>query len=169
MTVENSVKHIHWRLDSLTRSKLTDRDVDSLNTIIKYVKFQDQTAQMENRLFAKLFVDKFMFLAMDGKRSANGCIEEIERILKLPMWEVMQQFRKKVPYFKLERILEGFNPISEEDTFNMSKYRERALKVAQTMDKELVECLKTEYTEEQAIGFINHEVNRLATKYQNLD
>lgn len=49
---------------------------------------------------------------------------------------------------------------------NLTYIRERNNRIIDNHTKELKEALKTSYSEEQAIRFIEAQVNRLLTKYK---
>ena len=106
-------------------------------------------------------------LAETNHMTAKACIEEIERILSMSVYEMVLKLKEKVPMMKFNAIGQDTYPLKDADVFNLTLISERNNKIVEQYTKELFECLKTPYNEEQAIEFVTSQVHRLIKKYQN--
>ena len=121
---------------------------------------------MENELFAKLFIEKFIMLAETNHMTAKACLDEIERILSISTYEMVLILKDKVPMMKFNAIGQDTYPLKDADIFNLTMISERNNKIVAQYTKELIECLKTPYNEDEAIAFVTSQVHRLIKKFK---
>ncbi len=160
MTVFQAINRIVFRFKQLKTNQL---DQEALDCLVDYINIQDESGYMENLLFAKLFMERFMILASTGKYSASDCLSIIMETLRMPANEIIKKYVEQVPFFKFEHTTTKYmRPV---DPFNFEAIRRERLRVAKDHEKELLACLRTKYTEEQAIGFLKNQVNILNNQF----
>ena len=179
MTIDRALKHFDWRLVDKDKNgkplklkdyfKPSENDLEALNSIIDFVNTSQQQSLMEHQLFAKLFIEKFIMLAETNHMTAEVCINEIERILSFSVYEMVLILKDKVPMFKFNAIGQDTYPLEDTDVFNLSAISDRNNKIVAQYTNELFECLKTTYSEDDAIAFITSMVHYLTKKYQNIN
>jgi hypothetical protein len=165
MTIERAIKYLSWE----AQQKPTPSKVEAINTIIDFVNHTEQQSLMENELFAKLFIEKFIMLAETKHYTAQACLDEIERILSMTTYEMVLKLKEKVPMMKFNAIGQDKYPLKDIDIFNLDAIRERNIKIIDEYTKELFDALKTSYSEDEAIHFVKSKVNYLVNKYQKND
>ena len=55
-------------------------------------------------------------------------------------------------------------PLTDSDSLNLDKIKERSNKIANMYENELVSALVTDYTVDEAISFVESQVNRILIK-----
>lgn len=160
MTVHTAIHRIAERLGQIRTNQY---DQDCLDCIVDYVNLQDERKYMENLLFAKLFAEKFMQLASTGHYSASDALSEIGRILSMPMEEIVRKMALNVPLYKFEHTAVKYT--SPKDPFDFDAIRKERNRIANEHQKELLQCLRTRYTEEQATTFIKNQINIMSNRY----
>jgi len=166
MTPEQALDYLTWESKEAHKNKrLTPKKLEAVNTLIDFYDIQNQKAVTNNELFAKLFIEKFMYICETKHATSEKALFEIERILQMSVYEMVLKLKDKIPFFKFNSIGADTEPLDEAMLTNLTYIRERNNKIIDKHTKELKEALKTSYTEEQAIKFIELQVNRLLTKY----
>lgn len=162
MSIEEAIGVFQYKAKKYRNPK----EMQAVNTLIEYINAQDKKITQDNKLFAKLFLERFIELAKTGELNANQCIESIERTLSMRIIDMVNIFKEEVPYFKFElyanKGTKGLDPIKD-----FGKIKAIRNSNALRYKAELLEALRTEYTEEQAIRFLEHQVNRLIKVYSN--
>lgn len=167
MSPEQALDYLSWESKEAHKNKkLTPKKLKAVNTLIDFYKSQNQKAVRDNDLFAKLFIEKFMFICQTRHATAESAMQEIERILSMSVYEMVLKLKENLPMFKFNAIGQDTEPLDVSKFDDYSYILERNDKIIGKHTKELKEALKTTYTEEQAIRFINTQVNRLLTKYR---
>lgn len=167
LSIEQAMDHIKFKLGGAGK-RMTKKDVAAYNKLVEYIKANDTVAVDQNTLFAKLYIQKFMMLSLDGKHSAQSAINEIEDILKMPVLEMIRTFKGNVPFFKFEKIVSRGVPDDLDPLKDWEKIRKIRMHNVKQYEKELLECFRTEYTEAQAIDFLSREINRMLILYSEL-
>ena len=166
MSPTKALDYLSWECKELhKKGKLTPKKLEAVNSLISFYQVQNQKAVTDNELFAKLFIEKLMFICETKHATSEKALYEIERILSTDVYEMVLKFKDKIPFFKFNSIGQDTEPLDEAMLGNLTYIRERNNKIIDNHTKELKEALKTSYTEEQAIKFIETQINRLLTKY----
>jgi hypothetical protein len=163
MTIEKAINRIAFRFKNI---KTYPQDQEAINVLVEYVNNQNKQSYMDNLLFAKLFTHFIMLYASSGVMDARKIIFKIESILQKPMIQILEEYRKKVPFFKFQTKV--YNMLDKNlSIWDMEGYQKEAKRIAEAHDKELIDSLKKEYTLDEAIEFIETQVNRLSNKYNS--
>lgn len=85
MTIDKALNYLVW--EASYRGKPTEKKVQAINTVIDFVNNTQIESLIENELFAKLFIEKFIMLAETNHMTAQTCLNEIERILSISIYE----------------------------------------------------------------------------------
>ncbi len=167
MSPTKALDYLTWECKELNKKqKLTPKKLEAVNSLIAFYTTQNQKAVTNNELFAKLFIEKLMYICETKHVTSETALYEIERILSMSVYEMVLKFKDKIPFFKFNSIGADTEPFDEAMITNLTYIRERNNRIIDKHTKELKEALKTSYTEEQAIRFIEAQVNRLLTKYR---
>lgn len=167
MTPEQALNYLSWECKKDNNiKKLTPKKLEAVNSLIDFYKIQNQKAVSDNKLFAKLFIEKFIYICETRHATSKSALQEIERILSMSVYEMVLKLKERLPMFKFNSIGAEEIPFDTSKFDNLSYIRERNLKIIDKHTKELKEALKTSYTEDEAIMFIESQVNRLLTKYK---
>lgn len=164
MTPERALNRLAFRFQHW---KVNEDDVKALNSLIGYVNHKNSITLQNNDLFAKLFIEKFITLASTERRTASSCVNNIEEILNTPVYELVLKLKECVPMIRFNNVGMDSIPFDEGKSLNLTYIRDRNNKIADLYEKELLKSLLTEYTEEEAIDFVETQVNRLIRKHNN--
>jgi hypothetical protein len=170
MNIEKAVKHLSWRL---SQSKIVpnEKDVEAFNFMIRTINKNHELAVMRDKCFAKLLVEKLLFLTMDGKFSMKQAVNIIEEILETPVYSWAKTFVKEVPSIRFSQVFEKKYieiGLSDDDRKNVKKVIEAKRLIISKNKKELSDALTEKYSEDDFIKFFNRLVFELINKYQNL-
>lgn len=170
MNIEKAVKHLSWRL-SQQKIIPNDKDVEAFNFMIRTINKNHELAVMRDKCFAKLLVEKLLFLTMDGKFSMKQAVNIIEEILETPVYSWAKTFVKEVPSIRFSQVFEKKYieiGLSDDDRKNVKKVIEAKRLIISKNKKELSDALTEKYSEDDFIKFFNRLVFELINKYQNL-
>lgn len=170
MNIEKAVKHLSWRL---SQSKIVpnEKDVEAFNFMIRTINKNHELAVMRDKCFAKLLVEKLLFLTMDGKFTMKQAVNIIEEILETPVYSWAKTFVKEVPSIRFSQVFEKKYieiGLSDDDKKNVKKVIEAKRLIISKNKKELSDALTEKYSEDDFIKFFNRLVFELINKYQNL-
>jgi hypothetical protein len=170
MNIEKAVKHLSWRL---SQSKIVpnEKDVEAFNFMIRTINKNHELAVMRDKCFAKLLVEKLLFLTMDGKFSMKQAVNIIEEILETPVYSWAKTFVKEVPSIRFSQVFEKKYieiGLRDDDRKNVKKVIEAKRLIISKNKKELSAALTEKYSEDDFIKFFNRLVFELINKYQNL-
>jgi len=160
MTITQAVNRIVFRMKQHRTNQL---DQEALDCLVDYINIQDEAAYMENLLFAKLFVERFMFLSATGKYTASDVLSIISETLSMPMYQIVEQMSSEVPFYKFEHTLSKFKRPT--DPFNLDAIRKENHRLSKEHKTELTKALRTKYTIEQATAFLKNQVGILSNKF----
>ena len=130
-----------------------------------------ELAVMRDKCFAKLLVEKLLFLTMDGKFTMKQAVNIIEEILETPVYSWAKTFVKEVPSIRFSQVFEKKYieiGLSDDDRKNVKKVIEAKRLIISKNKKELSDALTEKYSEDDFIKFFNRLVFELINKYQNL-
>jgi len=162
MTPDKALNRLAFRFKQW---RVNEDDVKALNSLIVYVNAQKNKNLVDNDLFAKLFLERFIMLGSTGRRTARSCLDEIDNTLNKSVYDWVVKLKEEIPMMKFNTIgVEEF-PFDESKWNNITYVRERANKVTNKYSEELLKSLRTEYTEEEVIEFVENQVNRIITKH----
>jgi hypothetical protein len=170
MNIEKAVKHLSWRL-SQQKIIPNDKDVEAFNFMIRTINKNHELAVMRDKCFAKLLVEKLLFLTMDGKFSMKQAVNIIEEILETPVYSWAKTFVKEVPSIRFSQVFEKKYieiGLSDDDRKNVKKVIEAKRLIISKNKKELSDALTEKYSEDDFIKFFNRLVFELINKYQNV-
>ena len=159
MNIEKAVKHLSWRL---SQSKIVpnEKDVEAFNFMIRTINKNHELAVMRDKCFAKLLVEKLLFLTMDGKFTMKQAVNIIEEILETPVYSWAKTFVKEVPSIRFSQVFEKKYieiGLSDDDRKNVKKVIEAKRLIISKNKKELSDALTEKYSEDDSLNF-----NRLA-------
>lgn len=169
INIEKAVKHLSWRL-SQTKINPNEKDIEAFNFMIRTINKTHEKAMIQNKCFAKLLIEKILFLTIDGKYSLKQAIKIVEEILEAPINEWSNKFVKSVPLIKFSQVFEkkyieiGLTDDDRKDAFKIIEANKIIILQNQ---KELTSILTEEYSEKDFIKFFNRLVFELTQKYQN--
>jgi len=164
-----AVKHISWRLQN-SKINPNDKDREAFNLIVKTLNQNYENAIMEDKLFAKLLIEKLLMLTSGTERTMKSALEVIDEILELPLKNFSEKFRKEVPRIRLMRAFDKefvLVPRSEIVSKNAEQIREVKNKLIAQNQKNLVEEFLSDYTDAEFNSFIKKLVFDLKKKYQD--
>ena len=170
MNIEKAVKHLSWRL---SQSKIVpnEKDVEAFNFMIRTINKNHELAVMRDKCFAKLLVEKLLFLTMDGKFTMKQAVSIIEEILESDINSWAQTFVREVPLIRFSQVFERKYVevgLSDDDRKNVEKVIEANKLIISQNQKELSAALTEKYSEDDFIKFFNRLVFELINKYQNV-
>lgn len=170
MNIEKAVKHLSWRL-SQQKIIPNEKDVESFNFMIRTINKNHELAVMRDKCFAKLLIEKLLFLTMDGKFTMKQAVNIIEEILETPVYSWAKKFVNEVPLIRFSQVFEKKYVeigLTDDDRLNASKVLEANKLIISQNQKELSAALTEKYSESEFIKFFNRLVFELINKYQNL-
>lgn len=141
MNINKALEHFQYKFKNVW--KPTPKDIEAFNSIIEFKELCESKTMVENELFAKMFIHQLLLLSNTNSYSGERCIQVIEEILSKSVFEWVLTLKNDLPMCKYRHALEsGLN------------------------DVKLIEALKYEITEENAIKFVEREVTRLINKFE---
>lgn len=167
MDIQKAVSRLKWRISQTGNQT----DIDALNALIGFVNKSHSDVVNDHQLFAKLFIEKFLMLTITKENTAKSALAEIERILQTPVMHMADKLKKEMPMLRLNAECIKHDPdILEMDTFDdYGKLIDRKQKVAEQNKQELLNAFNKPYTIDEAINFIETQVNRLVKNYSDYD
>ena len=171
MNIEMAVKHLGWRL-SQNKMNPNQKDIESFNFIVRTLNKNHEEAVMNHKCFAKLLIEKLLFLTIGGQRDLKHAISIIEEILDSSMTSWVEKFIFEVPLIRFGRVFEKKYVeigLTEDDRKNIIKVFEANKKIIEENSKELSTALLSKYTKEEFAAFFDRLVFELIKKYQNQD
>lgn len=171
MNIERAIKHLSWRL-SQNKIIPNEKDIDAFNVVIRTINQGYENALMKDKCFAKLLIERLLYITIDGKMSMKDAVITIEETLNSSVHSWVKKFVSEVPMIKFSQVFEEkmveLN-FTEDDISNVSKLIEAKQKIFRENQKEFENALAVKYTEEDFIKLIQRLVFELTTKYQNAD
>lgn len=164
-----AVKHISWRLQN-GKINPNDKDREAFNLIVKTLNQNYEKALMEERMFAKLLIEKLLVLTVGSSRTMKSAIEIIEEILENPLSSWADTFKKEVPRIRLMQAFEKefvLVPKSDQELKDAARVREVKNKIISENQKKLAEAFTSDYTDSEFNSFIKKLVFDLKIKYQD--
>lgn len=146
-------------------------DKKAVNGIISQFNELQSESLRRNKLFIKLFISTFLDESVIRRKSAHGALDEIKRLLSIPMEEYYAKMRTEIPLLRLQRLSEkkGYTPLLEKVSAtqvkinNSEEVEESNRKILQKYQKEIELTLSTEYTQKELDSFIDSTVFELLT------
>lgn len=171
INIEKAVKHLGWRL-SQKKIIPNEKDMESLNFIIRTLNQNHEQAVMRDKCFAKLLIEKLLFLTIGGQRDMKTAVRIVEEILETPIYSWVKTFVFEVPLIRFGQVFEKKYielELTDDDRKNAIKIMEANQKIMEANQKELTDALFSQYTEEEFSSFFDRLVSELIIKYQNKD
>ena len=169
MNIDKAVKHLSWRL-SQPKIIPNEKDIEAFNFMIRTLNKNHEQALVKDKCFAKLLIEKLLFLTIDGRFSMQQAVNIIEEILEAPVYLWAKTFVDRVPLIRFSRVFEKKYVDLELTADN----KENAIKIIQANkaivaknQNELKAALTDKYTEDDFIKFFNRLVFDLTSRYQN--
>lgn len=169
LNIIQAVKHLSWRLQN-SKINPNDKDREAFNLIVKTLNQNYEDALMEDKLFAKLLIEKLIMLTAGTSRTMKSALESVEELLECPLEVWGEKFKKEVPRIRLMRAFEKqyvLVPKSDNEFKNAANVREAKNKIMVDNQKQLIEEFKSEYTDAEFKSFIKKLVYDLKKEYQN--
>lgn len=161
MTEEQAFSRLKWRIENGWGKP---QDVKAYNTIVEAYEARNKEITDNHHLFAKMLVVYIMQHAMRRPRPVHVLLREVEEIAQKTLIQHLEEFKKEVPLFKFELILhestEGLNPIKD-----YGKLKRIRLENMRKNARALSDALRTDWSLEDAIKFIETQVPKFITTY----
>lgn len=168
------IMHLKKRFAS-KRFNVNDDDVKALNGIIKHVNETQNATLNRNKLFIKLFLSNFLDETVISGKSAHEALEEIKRLLSIPMSEYYEKMREQVPLMRLEKLADKkgvmrlYTKKGAKNIFNSYETRAKHNEpIFKKYKREMELALTTDYTKEELDVFIKNTLFKLLTDEKNL-
>lgn len=165
-----ALHHLRYLL-SKNHIQVKQEDKDALNEVIRKFNEIEQTNLRRHKLFTKLFINEF--LRHSEGHNAKYALDEVERLLSLPVSEYYAKMRTEVPYLRFKRLSEqkGLTPLYE---FKNGKIKvnpnadEKNKPIFEKYHKELKHALR-DYSYKETKTFLDNTLHNLILKYIKYD
>jgi len=96
MTLENAIKHFHFKLSNTW--KPTEKDVQAFDTLRDLVNDNYGKQTQDHALFAKLYIFVFSYFLDRYKTTVFDPIpqKEVHKLLDAPLWTIIRRFTQKL-------------------------------------------------------------------------
>lgn len=169
LNINTAMKHLFWRFNQ-SKIILNDRDREAFNLIVRELNLNYETALMENKILAKLLLEKILMLTLSGERSMKDAIRIIDEIIDAPLSSFRESFKRQVPLIRLSRAFEEefirFNR-DIDDKVNCVAICKAVNLLSLEQKKRLESEFMKPYTDEEFIFFIKRLVFDTIKKHQN--
>lgn len=162
MNIEKSVNRIKWRIEN-GGWKSNQKDVDSLNEIVKYVNAKETEQFDNNELFAKLYIHLFSEL----RKKYENPIKELHNLLKYPLGVHIQNLTSEFNNKELENFFDELKfskkhpaTISKEIKDKETDVLQEAVKDKRNEDRLFGNVWKPELVREIILNQINTFLNK---------
>ena len=162
MTPGKALSHLEFK----TRKNSTEKDVQAINTLVDYINNQNKSRLNDTGLFAKLFIDKFLTLALTRSMDASSIISEINNILSKDMIDLMKEFQRQIPFLKLDQYVYRVKRSSDiKGNAMLLDVQEKAVLISNMRFEDLANAFNQEYSLDEAQDFICTQVNKSLNNY----
>lgn len=166
MSPTQAISHLKFRLGS-EKILVNKKDVQAFNSMVIYIDSLKHQAINDNKMLAKMIINEFIWQTRVHNKTSTSAINQIDKILKMSVWNWALELKKTIPLLKLKRLSES-KGISV-DRSDVSKIVETNNILMKEYSKELSKAFTEEYTDKELEEFINDFISDLIIKNQNLD
>jgi hypothetical protein len=157
MNIDKALEHIKWKFDNVAPPTL--KDLESFNAILDYKEKQEDINLEQNENLAKLWVHTLTTLAYTKTYNAEQCINEIDNILKISVYDWCEILREQLPMMRFNSVGNHKYPLV--DPYNITKLRERNEKIINEFETELIEAHNFKAKIENVVRFVKNHVTRI--------
>ena len=165
MEIEAALKRIKWRVEQSSWNN--PQDIQAFNTILEHFELNNKATANSHSMFAKMMVVYIMQHARGRPRPMSILLREIEEIMQKPVITHLEEFKEEVPLFAFELIThkgtEGLDPLKD-----YGKIKQITLENMRRNQVATTKALKTNWTVKQAQDFLEAQVNKLVTAYNDI-
>ena len=159
MNITKAISHFEFKLDKVW--KKTKQDVDAFNAILDYKELVESKAMNENEALAKLWVEKMIILSRTKSYDGQRCIQAIDETLNKSLYELIMILKEEIPLMRFTALMSSKIPISDADSYNITKVKARSKELAEKYETELTEALRHEVSEDKIIKFVESQITRI--------
>jgi hypothetical protein len=157
MNIDRAISHFEYKLKNSW--KPTASDIEAYNSIMDYKEKQEDINLEQNESLAKLWVHTLMTLASTKTYNAEQCINEIDNILKISVYDWCEILREQLPMMRFNSVGNHKYPLV--DPYNITKLRERNDKIINEFETELTEAHNFKAKIENVVRFVKNHVTRI--------
>ncbi len=179
MDVQPALKRLKW----LVSKKGNDEDIDAFNSLLGWVNLYQNKQVKAYPIVAKLIINQFIMLSnSDMKYTARDCISIIEKMIRKPLSQWIEDLRNEVPLIRFDLLYKDFRAelrrlqkVAEknkipaiESEYLRDEYQVEDLvaihKEKQNIQELMIkmsEVLGEEYDVDKANKFVNNTVTRM--------
>ena len=157
MNIDRAISHFEYKLKNSWKS--TKADIEAYNAIIEYKEKQEDINLQQNESLAKLWIHTLTTLAYTKTYNAEQCINEIDNILKISVYDWCEILREQLPMMRFNSVGNHKYPLV--DPYNITKLRERNEKIISEFETELTEAHNFKAKIENVVRFVKNHVTRI--------
>ena len=157
MNIDRAISHFEYKLKNTW--KPTKADIEAYNAIIEYKEKQEDINLEQNENLAKLWVHTLTTLAYTKTYNAEQCINEIDNILKISVYDWCEILREQLPMMRFNSVGNHKYPLV--DPYNITKLRERNDKNINEFEPGLIEAHNFKAKIENVVRFVKNHVTRI--------
>jgi hypothetical protein len=165
MTPTQAINHIKFRFSS-DKIIVNKKDIQAFNSVVLYIEDLKKTTVSNNKLLAKMIINEFIWQTKHHNKTSTSAISEIDRILKVSVWNWCLELKRVIPFLKLKLLSSKVGIIADSDILSI---RDANLLLYKQYSKELAEAFTSEYSEDELESFVTNLVNELISNNENLD
>ena len=164
MNIDKAIQHFEYKFRKSW--KPTPTDINALNAIIDYKQMQEDITLTNNENLAKMWVNTLMTLSMTKTYNAEQCIQEIDKILEVSVYDWCLLLQEQLPMMRFNAIGNIEFPLKPIEQFSLGCVIENNKKIVAKYETELTNALKFKPKEDDVIRFVKNHVNRVITKFK---
>ena len=164
MNIDKAIQHFEYKFRKSW--KPTTTDINSLNAIIDYKQMQEDITLTNNENLAKMWVNTLMTLSITKTYNAEQCIQEIDKILEVSVYDWCLLLQEQLPMMRFNAIGNIEFPLKPIEQFSLGCVIENNKKIVAKYETELTNALKFKPKEDDVIRFVKNHVNRVITKFK---
>lgn len=172
--IYEAIKHLKFRFGQ-DRITIGEKDISALNHIIRSFNLLQEKKAKEDTVFQKLFINEFLSQSIRNGKTGKDALNEIERLLKIPMEQFWWNLENETPYLKLAKKLKKIGYVdlyeyeNEDEPIKIRGEKDEAnnKKLVKENYEALADCLKTNVGFETLKSYLQEEMVRLKALYGN--
>ena len=164
MNIDKALDHFKWKLQN--KWNPTEKDIEAYNAVLDYKQMQEDITLTNNENLAKMWVNTLMTLSMTKTYNAEQCIQEIDKILEVSVYDWCLLLQEQLPMMRFNAIGNIEFPLKPIEQFSLGCVIENNKKIVAKYETELTNALKFKPKEEDVIRFVKNHVNRIITKFK---
>lgn len=164
MNIDKALEHFEWKFKN--HWKPTKKDVEAYNSILDYKEIQENKNLNENESLAKLWICYLILLSKTNMYTGERCIQVIDEVLSKSVYDWCLILKAELPMMRFNAIGKGKYQIDCETLLNRTKMDLMNKEIIDKYETELTEALKYEISEENAIKFVEKEINRIINTFE---